>query len=83
MKLFQPLSQELSLAIFLESEFGTMYFRPNVPLKDKIIVRHLDGKLTIELLPVYIQLYNRTSIIRVFIKRAHILSGKPDILLIV
>lgn len=58
MKLFQPLSQELSLAIFLESEFGTMYFRPNVPLKDKITVRYLDGKLTIEMLSVYIQLYN-------------------------
>lgn len=58
MKTFEQLSKELNLKMLLGSEFGTMYFIPDLPEDKKIVVRHLDGKFTIDLLPVYVQLYN-------------------------
>ncbi len=56
-KSFQTLNQELKLSRFLGSEFGTMYFDPNASRENENIIRHLDGELSAELLPVYIKLY--------------------------
>lgn len=58
MKSFEELNKQIALARYIGSEFGTMYFIQNVPREKEAIVRHLDGKLTIELLPLYIQLYD-------------------------
>jgi hypothetical protein len=58
MKTFEELKKEKSIKRFLASELGTLYFRPNVPREDKIIVRHLDNKLTIDMLPAYVHLYH-------------------------
>lgn len=55
---FQELSTELNLIEYLYSEFGTMYFEPGAPHEKETIIRHLDGKPTLELLPAYVQLYN-------------------------
>lgn len=57
MKTFEELNKKLKPLEFLPSELGTTYFIPNVPREKKIIIRHLDGELTPELLPVYVQLY--------------------------
>lgn len=58
MKSFKDLHNNLVLKRFLSSELGTMYFVPSLPRKEKVIIRHFDGKLPIELLPAYVQLYN-------------------------
>lgn len=57
MKNFEELNKKLNLLEFLPSDFGTTYFIPNVPREEEMIIRHLDGELTPELLPVYVQLY--------------------------
>ncbi|MCC6371098.1 MAG: hypothetical protein IT236_08850 [Bacteroidia bacterium] len=58
MKTFEELNKELTLIEYLPSEFGTMYFEPDAPRDKETIIRHLDSKLTIELLPVYLNLYD-------------------------
>lgn len=57
MKSFEEIKKTEPLLRFLGSKFGTMYFNDNVSDGNDIIVRHLDGELTPELLPVYVQLY--------------------------
>ena len=58
MKSFEELRNEITLIRYLGSEFGTMYFEPKLPREKKRITRHLDNKLTVELLPAYEELYN-------------------------
>lgn len=58
MQSFKELKEELELQKFLWSELGTLYFRPKVAWEDKVLVRHLDGSLTVQLLPVYVDLYH-------------------------
>ena len=70
MKSFEELKSEITLVRYIGSEFGTMYFEPNLPRGKKKIIRHLDNKLPAELLPVYEELYN--SIIEW-------IEGKPKI----
>lgn len=57
MKTFEELKKTEVLSKMLSSKFGTMYFNDNIPDGNDIIIRHLDGELTPELLPAYIQLY--------------------------
>lgn len=58
MKTFQQLNNELNLKESIGSNFGTLYFISDLPFEKIFMVRHLDGKLTIDLLPVYVRLYN-------------------------
>ncbi len=58
MKTFEELNKEQQLTRFTGNKFGTMYFIPNLPNEEKVIIRHLDGELTLDLLPAYIELYN-------------------------
>jgi hypothetical protein len=58
MRTFEELKKEKSIKRFLASELGTLYFEPDAPRDMGVIVRHLDSKLTIELLPVYVHLYH-------------------------
>jgi hypothetical protein len=58
MKSFEELGREITLVRYIGSEFGTMYFEPKLPREKKRITRHLDNKLTTELLPTYEELYN-------------------------
>jgi hypothetical protein len=60
MKTFEELKNEIKIKRSAgdECEFGTMYFEPNVPRDKETIIRHLDNKLTVEMLPVYVDLYN-------------------------
>lgn len=58
MKSFDELKKEVVLIRYIGSEFGTMYFEPDLPRDKETIIRHLDGKLTIELLPIYVELHN-------------------------
>lgn len=58
MKSFEDISREMNLTRYIGSELGTMYFDPKAPREKETIIRHLDGKLTIELLPAYVSLYN-------------------------
>ncbi|MGG7550903.1 hypothetical protein ACQ7CX_09825 [Chryseobacterium arthrosphaerae] len=57
MKSFEEIKKTEPLTRFLGSKSGTMYFNDNVSNGNDIIIRHLDGELTPELLPVYVQLY--------------------------
>lgn len=58
MKSFKELKNEITLVRYIGSKFGTMYFEPNVPREEESIIRHLDGDLPIDLLPVYEELYS-------------------------
>ena len=58
MKSFEEFKTNVNLVRFIGSNFGTMYFEPNLPNDKDYIIRHLDAELTEELLPVYVQLYN-------------------------
>ncbi len=58
MKSFQEIKEELGLKRFLWSEFGTMYFKSSPIPEEERVVRHLDQALTVELLPVYTNLYH-------------------------
>ncbi len=58
MKSFQEIKDELGLERFTWSEFGTMYFKSSSIPEEKRVVRHLDQALTVELLPVYTNLYH-------------------------
>lgn len=58
MKKFEEIKKRINLIDYLDSEFGTMYFGDGKSNENDIIIRYLDGELTPELLPVYIQLYN-------------------------
>ncbi|WP_294311359.1 hypothetical protein [uncultured Chryseobacterium sp.] len=57
MKNFEELKKDLKLIDFADSQFGTMYFNENISTGNDMMIRHLDGELTPELLPVYVQLY--------------------------
>ena len=57
MKSFEELKKKKTLIRYLGSEFGTMYFEPDVPRENESIIRHLDGVLPAELLPKYEQIY--------------------------
>ncbi len=57
MKTIEELKKGLKLINFADSQFGMIYFNENISTGNDMMIRHLDGKLTPELLPVYIQLY--------------------------
>jgi hypothetical protein len=60
MKTFEELKNEIKIKRSAggECEFGTMYFEPDAPSDRDVIIRHLDNKLTIDMLPVYVHLYH-------------------------
>jgi hypothetical protein len=60
MKTFEELKNKMTLKPRAgdECELGTMYFEPDATRDKMIIIRHLDNKLTVELLPVYVHLYH-------------------------
>ena len=58
MKSFEELKKEIPIARFIGSELGTTYIDTNLPRSEMIVIRHLDSKLTIELLSTYEELYN-------------------------
>uniref|UniRef100_A0AAU6WMB8 Uncharacterized protein n=1 Tax=Chryseobacterium endophyticum TaxID=1854762 RepID=A0AAU6WMB8_9FLAO len=57
MKNFEELNKTEILDRMLSSEFGTLYSHLDIQGNIDKIIRFLDGKLTPELLPVYVQLY--------------------------
>ncbi len=57
MKNFEELNKTEVLDRMLSSEFGTLYSHLDIQGNIDKIIRFLDGKLTPELLPVYVQLY--------------------------
>lgn len=58
MNSFSKLKQNVKIKRYISSDFGTMYFQPGLPRDKKIIIRHFDNKISIELFPVYVDLYN-------------------------
>ena len=58
MKSFEEVKSKITLIRYIGSEFGTMYFEPDLSRNNKVIIRHLDNQLTVELLPIYVELYN-------------------------
>lgn len=58
MKNFEELNKTEVLDRMLSSEFGTLYSHLDIQGNIDKIIRFLDGELTPELLPVYVQLYN-------------------------
>lgn len=57
MKNFKELNKTEVLDKMLSSEFGTLYSHLDIQGNIDKVIRFLDGELTPELLPVYIQLY--------------------------
>jgi hypothetical protein len=60
MKTFEELKNKMTLKPRAgdECELGTMYFDPAATRNTITIIRHLDNKLTVEMLPVYVHLYH-------------------------
>ena len=58
MKSFEEIKNEISLLkSSMGSEFGSKYIDTSLPKNQMIVVRHLDTKKAIELLPIYKELY--------------------------
>jgi hypothetical protein len=58
MKSFEEFKKNKKLILFADiSKLGTMYFEPDFPIDKDYIIRHLDAVLTVEMLPVYVDLY--------------------------
>lgn len=57
MKNFKELNKTEVLDKMLSSEFGTLYSHLDIQGNIDKVIRFLDGELTPELLPVYVQLY--------------------------
>lgn len=57
MKNFEELNKKEVLNRMLSSEFGTLYSHLDTQGNIDKVIRFLDGALTPELLPVYVQIY--------------------------
>jgi len=57
MKTFKELNKAEVLDKMLSSEYGTLYYHLDVKGNIDKVIRFLDGELTPELLPAYVQLY--------------------------
>lgn len=55
---FKEIEQQSTLKRFISSPLGTLYFQPELSVAQQVLIRHLDGALTVELLPVYVDLYH-------------------------
>jgi hypothetical protein len=61
MKTFEERKKELILKIYLDSEFGTMYYCENFKNNEMAIIRHFDREVSPEFIPLYVQLYKEVQ----------------------
>lgn len=61
MKTFEELKKEINLIIYLNSEFGTMYYIKDVPAEKDVIIRHFDQEVSPEFISLYVQIYKEVQ----------------------